>query len=812
MKELSQRIMPFLLLLVVLNFPVTGFSQIQGMVVDSNNQPVSHANVLLLNQKDSSMVSGILASEQGTFNITNFKSGNYLLGISMVGYKPAYSAPFVIKSANEHKHNEPIVLEEDNFQLQDVNVVAKKPLYELQIDRMVVNVENSISSAGNSALEVLEKSPGIVVDRQNNSISMGGKDGVIVMINGKQSRMPMEAAFQLLNSLSSDNVRKIELITNPPAKYDADGNAGIINVVLKKNDAFGTNGSFKLGAGVANREKMDASFNVNHHIEKVNFFGTYNTSFNNTRQRIDSYRRNVVNGLVLESDAKSRREAIILFQDIRMGFDYTITSKTVLSFLGTGYVRDWEADALNKIDYLDNKLVSRKSNLKMQELNKSIHGMGNINLQHSIKEDEILDFNIDYLNYYNDNPSDYQVEKLNSAGQFDSGEDIKVTKVTPINFVVGKFDYTKQINPKLKLEAGLKSTFTFFENKVGVSYFNSGSWTIDSDLTNNYSLNENISAAYSSVNYQISEKTGIVGGLRYEYMNSVLDSETRKGIVDLHYGELFPSFYFSQKLNKNNTFQLSYSRRIDRPTFNELAPFVVFMTPETFLSGNENLLPALSNIFKTEYQLKRIILSVTYTDTKNSIARFQPKNTDDLSKQYFISRNIDSDKTATGLLAFPVKITDWWNMQNNFNWIVKKIATIYDGTDISFTQSNYMLNTIQRIDLSKRVSAEVSGFYRSRAISGVYVMNPMGRMDIGLQYKFKNENSKLNFNLSDVFKSSVWKSSADVPELNIYNRWSLDFEPRVFRVSFTHNFGSTKIKSARNRKTGSEEERGRVGT
>jgi hypothetical protein len=236
------------------------------------------------------------------------------------------------------------------------------------------------------------------------------------------------------------------------------------------------------------------------------------------------------------------------------------------------------------------------------------------------------------------------------------------------------------------------------------------------------------------------------------------------------------------------------------------------MTPETFLSGNENLLPALSNIFKTEYQLKRIILSVTYTDTKNSIARFQPRNTDDLSKQYFISRNIDSDKTATGLLAFPVKITDWWNMQNNFNWIVKKIATIYDGTDISFTQSNYMLNTIQRIDLSKRVSAEVSGFYRSRAISGVYVMDPMGRMDIGLQYKFKNENSKLNFNLSDVFKSSVWKSSADVPELNIYNRWSLDFEPRVFRVSFTHNFGSTKIKSARNRKTGSEEERGRVGT
>jgi hypothetical protein len=295
-------------------------------------------------------------------------------------------------------------------------------------------------------------------------------------------------------------------------------------------------------------------------------------------------------------------------------------------------------------------------------------------------------------------------------------------------------------------------------------------------------------------------------------MNSVLDSETEKGIVDLHYGELFPNFYFSHKLNPDNTFQLSYSRRIDRPTFNELAPFIVFMTPETFVSGNENLLPALSNIFKTEYQLKRIILSVTFTDTKNSIARFQPKYNDDESKQYFISRNLDRDKTVTALLAFPLKITGWWKMQNNFNWITKKIESEYDDTNINITQSNYRFNTIQQFTLSKRVSAEISGFYRSRALSGVYVQNPMGRMDIGIEMKFKNENSKLNLNLSDVFKSSVWKSYADVPELNIYTKWMLDFEPRVLRLTFTHNFGSTRVKSARVRKTGSEDERNRVGT
>lgn len=798
-------------LIAILALPLIGYTQIQGSVRDNKNEPIPLANVLLLNQKDSSLVSGVMCTDEGFFNISTFKPGNYLLGVTSIGYKKAYSSPFTIKTSNDHLHLDPITVEDDTYQIQDVEVVAKKPMYELQIDRMVVNVENSVTSAGNTALEVLEKSPGIVVDRQNSSISMGGKDGVVVMINGKQNRMPMEAAFQLLNSLSSENVKKIELITNPPSKYDADGNAGLINVVLKKNESFGTNGSFQLGAGIATREKMEGSFNINHHIEKVNFFGTYNTTFDNARQRIDSYRRSTSSGLISESDASSRREAIVLFQNIRMGFDYTISSKTVLSFLGTGYVRDWQSNALNKIIYTENQAISKTSDLKTDESSKWIHGMGNINLQHHIKEDEILDFNLDYLNYYNNNPSAYEVAKYNNAGQLQTGEEISVSKVTPINIIVGKFDYSNQITKKFKLEAGLKSTITFFENKVGVRYFKDSKWTTDPDLTNKYNLNENISAAYSSFNWALTENTSVVGGLRYEYMNSVLDSETKKGVVDLHYGKLFPTLYISQKLNKNNTAQLSYSRRIDRPTFNELAPFIIFMTPETFVSGNENLLPALSNILKTEYQYKRIVFSITLTDTKNSIARFQPKYSSDQSKQYFISRNFDSAKTASGVFAFPLKITDWWSMQNNFNWIIQKLATNYDGTAVSLKQSNYRLNSIQRLTLTKRISAEISGYYQSKSLMGLYVMKPFGRLDIGMQVKFKNENSKLNFNLSDAFKTSIFRSSANVPELNIYTKWLLDFEPRVFRVSFTQNFGSTKIKSGRDRKTGSEEERNRVG-
>ncbi len=798
-----------LLVLFCLLLPTLGFAQIQGAVRDENNQPVSFANVLLMNQKDSTFVTGLMASEEGTYNFTTFKPGTYLVGVSMLGFKPAYSPPFEIQAANAHFHNEPIIVESESHQLGDVNVVAKKPLYEMKIDRMVVNVENSITSSGSTALEVLEKSPGINVDRQNNAISMSGKGGVQVMINGKQNRMPMEAAVEMLKSMSADNIKRIELITTPPSKYDADGDAGIINIVLKKNDDFGTNGSFTLGVGMASREKLEASLNLNHHVEKVNYFGTYSVTYNNMRQQIDSYRKTMQDEMLLESGSESYREALVTFQNFRAGLDYTISSKTNLSVLGSGYLRDWDADALNGIYYKTDGVVTGQSNLKMAELSKWMHGMVNINLQHHFKEEEILDFNFDFLNYYNDNPSYYTIENLDNTGQVGSGENIDVSKITPINIAVGMLDYSNQINSKLKVEGGIKGTLTWFKNDIAVSYLENGIWATDPELTNNYSMNENIMAIYSTVSYGFSDKTSVVAGLRYEYMNSVLDSETEKGIIDLHYGELFPTVYLSQKLNTNNSLQFSYSRRIDRPTFNELAPFVVFMSPELFISGNENLLPAFSTILKTDYIYKSVILSVSYTDTKNAISRFQPVYNEEIDRTYFISQNFDSQKITSAVLTFPIKVTDWWKMQNNFTFIYRKIKTDYEGELLDYGQNNYRVNSIQSISITKKISAELAGYYQSRSFSGIYVWEPMGRLDIGVQWKLKNENSRFNLNLSDVFKTNILRWTADVQELNIYNSWTLDFEPRVLRLTFTHNFGNTALKT-RKRNTASEEEQKRI--
>ena len=796
--------------LILISYPVISSAQIQGTVHDTNNQPLVFANVLLINQKDSSVITGVMVSDVGTFSIPNFKPGKYLIKATMIGYKATLSQPFEIKSSNDHVHVNPIIAEEDSKLISGVNVVAKRPIYEQKIDRMVVNVENSITSSGSTALQILEKSPGIIVNKQNKSLSLGGKEGVMVMINGKESRMPVSAAIEMLNGMSAENVQKIELITTPPSKYEAEGNAGIINIVLKKDDDFGTNGNYTLGAGIGVDGKLNGSLMLNHHVKKINYFGSYSYSYDNSYQVISMYRMVNQGGAVKETESDSYREPITVFHNARLGFDYTISSKTTLGILASGYSSDWEMDAMNVIHYKKDNQITNFIDQHVIETNKWIHYMGNFNLQHIFKEGEVLDLNFDYLHYDDNNPSGYSINYHDNTNQLTSKEEIKVTKKTPINTYVGKLDYTRNFGKSIKLESGLKTTHTSFGNDVSVANMVNSAWTFNSDLTNNYTLSENMSAIYSSLNYKINTKTSLITGLRYEYTNTVLNTVTQSGIIDSHYGKLFPTLFFSHELNENNTLQFSYSKRITRPSFNELAPFIVFQSPDTYISGNEKLQPSLSDNFKSDYKHKSVLLSFSYSIENNAIRRFQPSQ--DLVKNilYLASRNLDKVTTATLMLSFPLKLTKWWNMQNNLNAIRQNVKTEYDGQNLNIDLKNFNINMINNFTIFKGLTAELSGLYQSPSLWGISKSKAFYSITTGIQMRSKNEKNTFNLNLSDVFFTGVYSFSANVPELNIHNSGRLNFEPRVLRFTYSHNFGSKKVKAERKRETGSDEERKRV--
>jgi hypothetical protein len=234
------------------------------------------------------------------------------------------------------------------------------------------------------------------------------------------------------------------------------------------------------------------------------------------------------------------------------------------------------------------------------------------------------------------------------------------------------------------------------------------------------------------------------------------------------------------------------------------------MSPNVYIAGNADLVPAFSTVLKTDYQFKSYMLSVSYTNTKDGISRFQPTTSEDGTKQYYISKNLDNSKTVSAILTFPITVTKWWKMQNNFIWIYRYINTIYDDFDLVNSQNNYRINSMQSLNFSKKLTGEITGYYQSKSIWGIYEKKPVGRIDIGMQWKLKNENSRFNLTLSDVFNTGVDRNVADVPELNIYSEWRLDWERRVLRLTFTHNFGNTAVK-ARKRTTASDDEQKRIG-
>ena len=323
-------------------------TKVQGLVTDVNGKTFHGANVILIHARDSQMVKGTITTTSGSYQFENIYPGNYRITANFIGYKQFYSDVLTI-SGSEAITIAPIKLEELGVNLDEVVISAKKPLYELKTDRMVINVQSSIVAVGGTALDVLERSPGIVVNKQNNTISMNGKDGVVVMINGKVSNMPLSAVVQLLDGMNAGNVEKIELITTPPAKYDAEGNAGYINLVMVNNPDLGTNGSYSLSMGYGKGETSLASLNFNHRKAKVNFYGDYSFTRTNQLQSFSSYRQVRNNGISVENSSISERDPIVNMHNGRLGMDYQVTKKTVFGGLFTLNDRKWTMDAVNDV-------------------------------------------------------------------------------------------------------------------------------------------------------------------------------------------------------------------------------------------------------------------------------------------------------------------------------------------------------------------------------------------------------------------------------------------------------------------------------
>ncbi|GAB2576409.1 TonB-dependent receptor domain-containing protein [Spirosoma areae] len=799
-------------LLLICLLPVSASyaqTRLIGKVNDEQGKPVPYANVLVINAGDSALVKGGVASSDGLFAIERLRPGHYRVAVTGVGYQKSYSPPFILTTGNGTHQLLPLTATANAKQLNEVQVMTQKPLFEQQIDRLIINVQSSISSAGSTVLDMLERSPGVMVDRQNNTLAMNGKQGVMVMLNGKLTRLPMNSVMQLLGGMNAGNIEKIELITTPPAQYDAEGNAGLINIVTKRSPNIGTNGSLSANFGYGKWERAGLAVNVNRRGEKLSVFADYSGQMNHFL-RPSGGSRTLSLPVPTETIYTIRRDERDWIHNGQAGMELALTDRTTLSSLAT--VQNIQSNQLAYNNSLTTRLGQPLTRVAIRddELNDTWIYTANLNLRHKLKKQQTLSTDLDYIRFVNNNPHRYLFSYEYPQENRNEEETVNNEKRTPLRLWVAKADYSRTISRKVNVETGLKGTFAHFDNDIQFERLQNGTRRLDSALTQHVQMDETIWAGYVNISQQFTPKTRLQAGLRYEHTETDLHTSNQQALVYRNYGSWFPSVFIAHELTQTSSIQWSYSRRISRPTFGQLAPFFTFVEPNYTLGGNERLLPALSNNIQAIYRFrKNFLLTLDYTQLKNYITynlRIIPNE----NRQIIRPENLEQANNLALTFSFPVPVTAWWQMQTNVQGVRQEARLTLEGITLRQQLMYGRIGSTQTFRLPGKLTAELSGFYQSRSLLGVAARRPFGALNVGLQKQLANNRGTLRLAGEDVLWTNRLEVETASPAEGYTAYSNFLSHNRLVRLTYSRSFGNQKVVVNSKRATGSDDERKRM--
>lgn len=803
-----------LLIVVALVTVQSLFAQkITGIAKDQQGKGLDKTTISLLRAADSSVVKLAVTDAQGKFSV-EAGTGKFLVSLSHVGYAPFYSK--VVEVQNTEVSLGELTMQKMEGALEGVVITSQKPIIEVRADKTILNVEGTINAQGQDAFELLRKSPGVIIDKDDN-LSLAGKNGVQVFIDGKPSPLAGADLANYLKSMQASQIEAVELITNPSAKYEAAGNAGIINIKLKKNKSFGTNGSVNAGYAIGTFPKYNAGLSLNHRNKKINLFGNYNfnngdnlSRFNSTSTRFDTL-----------FEQKNR----VIFQNnshgFKAGMDYFVNNKTIIGAVVNGNLAGNDIRTAGPMVFthiptnsIDRILeASNRNDIQRDNIN------ANLNYRYAVTGGTELNIDADYgffkirsdqfqPNYYLDYPSRDTIYRAV----------YNMIAPTDIDLYSVKADYEQNFKGG-RLGIGGKIGYVNTDNDFQrYDVFGSGK-VLDTLKSNTFAYKENINAVY--VNYNKAYKGFMVQfGVR---MENTIAKGTSEGYRQLgngdyvtydssfkrNYTNLFPSASLTLNKNPMNQWSFSYSRRIDRPAYQDLNPFEFKLNEYTYMKGNTTLRPQYTNSFGVTHIFKyKLTTQLNYSHVKDIFA--QIPDTVDKTKGFLYKENLATQDIVSLNVSYPFQYK-WYSFFATANAFYSYYKADFGGGDRNIKQgvfsfTYYMQNTFK---LGKGWTGEISGYYSAPTLwQGVFKSNALGFVDMGIQKTLFQNKANLRIAVSDVFRTLKWKGSSDFTGANIVANGN--WESRQLKINFSYRFGNSQVKAARQRKSAIEEENKRA--
>jgi hypothetical protein len=788
---------------------------ITGIIVNEKQEPIELALITVLKAEDSTIVKGEYSEINGKFEINGLKTGVYILKVNLIGYNNYISNPWELNEKNTKKVFDNLILQTNAKVLEAVTITAKTPFVERKIDRTIINVDVLISNSSSNILEALEKSPGVSLD-QNSNLKLRGKSGVVVFIDDKPTYLAGSELENYLKSIPASTVRQIEIMTNPPAKYEAAGNAGVINIITKRDKIAGWNGNVVSTLTQGRYTRNSNSFNLALNKKKWSIYFLSNVSVRNSFQDLNINRYYKNNDLTSKSNFEQNSFIEKTDQTFngKIGFDYYANKSTTIGFSTKAFSLPSTDFTINTalVSNPDKTLINRVNADNKQE-NKLSNGTFNVYLKHNI--DTIgsnISFDVDYVTYSSNSDQNFKNFIYLPNGTLTYQDLIQGNLPSTINIYAAKVDYAKPINSTFKFEAGLKTAFTKTDNEAAYKNTINNITTINYDLSNRFLYDEKIQAAYVNFTKKIGN-IDLQAGLRAEYTtlkgNQLGNLQKPATAFEREYTSIFPTFYISWNVDtlSNHVFNFNYGRRIDRPYFEDLNPFISPLDKFTFYSGNPNLLPTFSNNYSLSHSYKGT-LNTTFNYSKTIDGINETLEIDNNGIYYSRPGNIASNETFNLSLEASVPIQKWYT-QNAYLEIGHQEYTSKLYTEQLNSKGNYMyISSTNSFILGKDWNAEIRGEYQSDVVSAQLLIKSYGTLNFAISKKILHELGSVKLALNDVLYTR--RADGTINNLRLTDaNWDSRLDSRSAAITFSYRFGKSSNKPKHNT-SGSDSEQQRV--